>query len=1566
MENQTDVVATRLETARRELLDLGLRNPLLNYRLLRSRGLEVVDELPAEVFRTLVQDGRTMSFLPALEDGAGDSEGQPEGEEPGQPAARHTGTRLQTGLSSAELQTRLLSTYHLANTFIQEQGVNTLFLALGMVNWYESDSSQEARRAPLLLIPVELQRTNVKDRFHLQHTGDDIGENLSLREKARTEFGITFPELPEVEDLEMAGYLDAVGGAIEPQPRWWLDRASVVLGFFSFGRFLMYRDLDVEIWPEDAKPTAHPVVSALLDAGFDEPASEVTSDDNLDEYLSPQDVHHVVDADSSQVLALLDVNQGRNLVVQGPPGTGKSQTITNMIAEALGAGRTVLFVSEKMAALEVVKRRLDGIGLGDACLELHSNKTAKKAVLDELARTLDLGRPMLGDIEADFDELTRLRDRLNAYCDAIRVPVGDSGVNPYRALGELIRLRKDGEGAPLPKLDITDLQSWSEADFRRRLGVVAELQVRVAAMGVPQEHVFWGSRRTTILPTDLDRLRDALAAAQGSLESMVDAVTSLAVAMELPVPIDPSGAQALGYGAYLAIRAPDLSGLQLRSQEWEGSREDLRILLAAGSDMHRLHQEYDPVLIPSAWGQDLLEVRQVFATKGRKLWRLLSGEYRRAKSRLTGLCRTVLPSGIDAQIELADAVLEERRQRAVLEQHQSLGARAFGVLWKGEGSDWASLTQLFEWIEGLHRDVDAGRAPEGIIDFVDQGRSVEGLEALAAAVEQATGEHSQKAALVGEILDLDVVKRFGTGPDVAAQNFDIQREALERWLGGIQLIHEIVSLNNIAATCKEEGLEPVLTVAESWPDAGQRIADAFSQTWFEGLLERALEERPAFSGFDGVGHRQALEKFRGLDSLVLEHNRARLALAHWERLPRQGAAGQLGVLRREFEKRRRHLPIRQLMERAGNAVQAIKPVFMMSPLSIANYLAPGSVKFDLVIFDEASQVRPVDAFGAILRAGQTVVVGDSQQLPPTNFFESAAQDRDDDDDSATADIESVLGLFASKGAPNKMLRWHYRSRHESLIAVSNQEFYNNNLLIFPSPDAGREEVGLRFHHLADTVYDRGGSSTNVEEAKLVAQAVMDHARDHPDMTLGVAAFSVKQTQVILDQLEMLRRQNPAHEEFFNTHPHEPFFVKNLETVQGDERDVIFISIGYGRESNGRIGMNFGPLNTDGGERRLNVLITRARRRCEVFTNLTADDIDLSRTNSRGVRALKVYLAYAQHGTLESSTQSGRESGSPFQDAVASAVSNLGFDVRQEIGSAGYFIDLAVVDQDRPGRYLLGIECDGATYHSSRYARDRDRLRQQVLEGLGWRIHRVWSTDWFRNPERELSRVAEAIEAAKTPPVEDDAAPEADSSIEREFATGVIHEEEDGITEYLRVDLEVLPGDQELHALPTSTLASWVAEVVHVESPVHVSEVSRRIADAAGVRLSRRLQDALASAVHHSEDSSEVRREGDFLWRGDMESPELRDRSNVAPASRKLELVAPEELALAVARIVAGSYGIHRQEVPGAAVRLLGFARLTQDMRTRVDSIVDEMVQDGRLAEQGENLMAGEEQPDAQG
>jgi very-short-patch-repair endonuclease len=667
------------------------------------------------------------------------------------------------------------------------------------------------------------------------------------------------------------------------------------------------------------------------------------------------------------------------------------------------------------------------------------------------------------------------------------------------------------------------------------------------------------------------------------------------------------------------------------------------------------------------------------------------------------------------------------------------------------------------------------------------------------------------------------------------------------------------------------------------------------------------------------------------------------------------------------------------MERAGNAIQAIKPVFMMSPLSIAMFLPPGSLRFDLVVFDEASQVQPVDAFGAILRGRQVVVVGDSRQLPPTTFFTRMLQ-AEEDSESVTAEIESILSLFAGQGAPQRMLRWHYRSQHESLIAVSNQAFYENRLVVFPSPEAGRERLGLICHYLPDTFYQRGGDRTNPREADAVADAVMAHARSRPDQTLGVAAFSVAQMQAILDRVEQLRKQEPACEPFFNAHPEEPFFVKNLENVQGDERDVIFISIGYGRAADGSLVLNFGPLNQAGGERRLNVLITRARRRCEVFTNLTAEDIDPAHTDASGLLALRRFLAYAQNGHLEDADTTLATTGanSTFEAIVADALRRQGYSVQHRVGSAGFSLDLAVVDERQPGRYLLAIQGDGESYHRNRSTRDRDRLRDQVLAGLGWRVYRLWSADWFQNPERELERLVAAIEAAKRPEekgtqgnlpsqgrdasklggTQDIESSDGAPTLER-HADGPLAPADMALPPYQTAQLTLPARSRSLSSRPIEQIAAWVKEVVEAESPVHQEEVVRRLVEATGrKRIDARARQAIEQAAVYASQQGQLQRQGNFLWKnGPRQLATARNRATLPAASRRLEWVAPQETAAAIRFLVEGAWGMRPEEIPPAVVRLFGFGRLNADSKAQLEQRLAQMVVEGQLVRQGEFLVA---------
>nr|WP_268744184.1 AAA domain-containing protein [Limimaricola cinnabarinus] len=419
----------------------------------------------------------------------------------------------------------------------------------------------------------------------------------------------------------------------------------------------------------------------------------------------------------------------------------------------------------------------------------------------------------------------------------------------------------------------------------------------------------------------------------------------------------------------------------------------------------------------------------------------------------------------------------------------------------------------------------------------------------------------------------------------------------------------------------------------------------------------------------------------------------------------------------------------------------------MSPLSVAQYLPAGQPAFDVVIFDEASQITTWDAIGAIARGRQAIVVGDPKQLPPTNFFGRSEEDDEEEEDGfALRDMPSILDEVAASGVPVRRLDWHYRSRDEALIAFSNHFYYDGGLVTFPSPGTGRKAITL---HRVDGRYGRGKGRTNIEEARAVVALIRERlmaalAQPEPARhSIGVITFNGDQQALILDQLDAMRRETPELEWFFDEARDEPLIVKNLENIQGDERDVMLFSVTFGPDLAGKLSMNFGALNAEGGERRLNVAITRARRELHVFASLGADQIDLGRSRARGVADLKAFLDYADRGAV---ALPARDTGSlgpaenPFEEAVARALEAKGWEVRCQIGVSGYRIDLAVVHPDRGGAYLAGVECDGASYHSAATARDRDRVRQAVLEGLGWRIERVWSTDWFRAPAHVAERL----------------------------------------------------------------------------------------------------------------------------------------------------------------------------------------------------------------------------------
>ncbi|WP_165922943.1 DUF4011 domain-containing protein [Sulfurirhabdus autotrophica] len=559
--------------------------------------------------------------------------------------------------------------------------------------------------------------------------------------------------------------------------------------------------------------------------------------------------------------------------------------------------------------------------------------------------------------------------------------------------------------------------------------------------------------------------------------------------------------------------------------------------------------------------------------------------------------------------------------------------------------------------------------------------------------------------------------------------------------------------------CESSGLKEFINGAEAKKFPAAAVAEIFEYVAYRSIGKSIYRSHPELERFSGLKHQKMRNEFVTLDEEIISLTGKSFAyeIDRVKKVP-PGDSGitasqktEMQLIRHELGKTRRHLPIRQLIRRAGGAIQALKPCFMMGPLSVAQYLAHGAIEFDIIVMDEASQLRPEEALGAITRGTQLVVVGDPKQLPPTNFFDRLVDGGDDDDEDESPAVlsgsESILDICQQLFHPVRSLRWHYRSQHESLIAFSNYHFYESRLVVFPSPYSRNNRLGVRYRYVKDGIYkDR----QNLPEAQRVVAAVLEHMMKYPEESLGVVTLNQTQRDLIEDLLEKSLRNIDEADEFISKWEADgwPFFVKNLENVQGDERDVIFISTTFGKApGTEKPRQNFGPISRQGGWRRLNVLFTRARRKVELFTSMQSDDIVTDEKTPAGTRALKDYLDFASRGVLTTTNFTGRDPDSDFEVSVGNLLRNHGYEVVPQLGVAGFFIDLAVRNPDRPGEFLAAVECDGATYHSSNSARDRDRIRQSILESLGWenRIWRIWSTDWFYNARNEIDRLLSFLE-----------------------------------------------------------------------------------------------------------------------------------------------------------------------------------------------------------------------------
>jgi very-short-patch-repair endonuclease len=1489
-----ELIEQRIERLRHKLLDLTTMNRMLSFKHPKASCLRIVDELPHHLFDVL-RDSATLTFEPVPEPTQRELEAYnvhadqvrranetrtlirpdaptwarhlgfnvnydlPVETDAFERAERHADRKIQTLHYPDELDARLRKIRAAARTAIEESGANMLYLAFGFLEWRDQQTSK-AHQAPLVLLPVELEREPTRAgqfRTRVRWTGEELQPNLSLKKKLE-ELNIQLPDLEEDQSLE--GFLVEVTRAVRHKPDW-VVRRYVTLGLFEFGKILLYLDLDPDRWPSHAPLSSNGLVKEIL-GGWDEggvgESSSVWGEepDESDAAAKRRDLKlEIVDrADSSQCEALDVALSGRNLVVQGPPGTGKSQTITNLVAAALARGKTVLFVAEKLAALEVVRRRMRELGLGDFCLELHSHKTRKTEVLEDILTRIKASNRIRApkDYEGALSRLTMRHDRLGAYIDIVGQPAaGFAGLTISDALMKAGQARrklgpkvKDVE-ALREYFSLPDDLSWATfADAKGRLKNFGNAIVDLGIEGSAFAHVWAGVSSTKVLPHDRDQIAalalhwaeavDKLSAVLSDPRLAQLQLTEIAVAEEQLSELAQRRAdlfRADGIAAEIEEalgvdleRSGATVGNLLRLIECAGSAPmgDLNLrnsaLLSPGAsqllrkhqdELARLKAEADELgatfrdAASEAHVDDLEEWSAALVQKG--LFVRLGKRWKAATRGASGILR---PAKLNAppaekaawlerlrknQLELKALKANKQAEAIVGDGFEELGRSLEPFLAVGGWADTlraqlpphlvqplqSASSEVLERIGGLRGAVDILQRVAALVEHATAERSYWRLGATVAckpAVAKIAGDAeaeddwralasvvaacsraaqhtlaAERAFVDGTNLDEEYWFGSDGRPDFAsvarqAHSAAENAELLPAWL-------------DFDRAYKSSDVQFEAPVAVAGADAAiepELMPLALDFLVFDAIARTAFASNPGLLSASGKSLDVLRSEYAALDAEVMELRRAHIGAQLLTKKPPEGRNSgrksdltEMALIRAELAKQKRHIPIRQLVGRAGKAIQTLKPCFMMGPLSVAQYIAPGTLKFDLVIMDEASQMRPEDAIGALARGGQAVIVGDTKQLPPTSFFDRIADgsaDEDDDEATLAEDAKSILELSEAIFTP-RMLRWHYRSRHESLIAFSNKHFYKNDLIVFPSPSGQDGRFGIGWNYLGDGAATGG---VNPVEARAVAKAAAHALLHNRRRTVGVVAMNVKQAQRISDELAALAKADAVLAKVLsdaeNNTRGEPFFVKNLENVQGDERDVIIISMTYGPSTpGGRVPQNFGPITLETGWRRLNVLFTRAKERMEVFSSMRSSDVIPKEGSDRGTRALKLFLEYAETGRLgEEAKPSDRDPDNDFEDAVIEGLRELNFECVPQVGVANFFLDIGVRDPNAAHEFIAAVECDGASYHSSKSARDRDRLRQEILENLGWSIIRIWSTDWFRDPAAELSRVAEEL------------------------------------------------------------------------------------------------------------------------------------------------------------------------------------------------------------------------------
>lgn len=1599
----------RIEAWRRSLLDLTLRNPLLNLAASRSGAPVHVPHGALGALEDLVAAGQTLSLIPHdqisqlhVEQGARSAQ-DIDADVLRRILTEESG--LYVGLPTSVYTARMLGLARRARTAIEETGANNLYLALGALTWTERNKTV---RAPLFLVPVTLAGgRGALWRLRMDETGA-IVPNHCLIEKLRVSRGIVIPELldpgQDGAGIDLPRALQAVRGAILSggHSGFTLEETAAI-GMFAFSTLEMWKDL-TEAWRSFVE---RPVVQHLVETPglpfLDEaPEPEPDATAEATTYLP-------VAADGSQIEAVRWARAGRSFVLEGPPGTGKSQTITNLVADCLAHGRSVLFVAEKQAALDVVKRRLDDVGLGVFSLDLHGRNQTINAVRAQLLRAIEHGADRSPAWETLRDTYRSLTENLSRYPRQLH-DEGPAGLSAWDARQVALSLRERGDvpDDALPQLPTTlVLGAVPPADV---YDAARDLAHALHDLGGPPARNPWRlaglSGPEAIVPERVAAAVDAVLAADAALaDSPLRPVLDLAAA---PAHLD-HVAEWLDANEGQRL-APTAEARRVVGPQWAEQVAQVRQAL----DQHRAtHLARLGPFTPDVMALDLDAALAASTAADASFFLGRKKRRRAALGLVAGAVRPDAEVPLDQLTLLLTGLVGARTAGAQLAQYVgALPGLFLPFGWNPLDAEaavpveqairrWQATADLATDLAGASAPAFVDEATDAVVDRAHDlpWGTVDAVRRLAAAW------HELVAALSATPDDLAFwLTGRGLSAALAVDGPLWQADARS---GALVRLQRWSRLRGAIAAFDGWGATDVGRLVRTGRLDGDSTEEAVRLAFAETVVAERLDAT-GLRAFDERQRARLAGRFLATGEDVRERMRVELParIVAARTFDPRVRAGRSSEFMAQLGRRRGGLSIRQLLARYGSIITEVTPCLLMSPSSVARFLPPEGIGFDVVVFDEASQIRVAEAVGAMGRGASVIVVGDSKQMPPTSMFAASLGEDDEalvEDVAVPADMESILGEAKESRLPSLQLSWHYRSRDETLIAFSNRSYYDNRLASFPTPPGRRDGLGVSWRRV-DGVWEGGARAARVNraEADAVVEEIGALLRQDPERSIGVVTFNIQQRDLVLDLLEgsgdPLVEAALAREE-------EPLFVKNLENVQGDERDVIVFTLAFAKDARGRVPLNWGPLTRSGGERRLNVAVTRAKEQVIVLSSFEPEELDLSGSSAQGLADLRDYLVLAKHGAQRAGLV--RERGRDLHlEEVATALRDAGLEVLTHVGLSDFTVELAV--RAAPDLPWVAVMLDGPAWSRRTTVTDREGLPRTVLEGsMGWsRVVQVWLPTWLREPDAVVQAVVDAARNPVRPPAAEVAEVVAENEVvpsdlvpsdvaPDDLAPGGLRGDRllDGRaapSDYVVPAVDELPpadGEPSDHPAPPPppdpTVWTRADEVVRasvsvldglprprslervraemdavlaVEGPMladRLVRITARRFSLYSLREARR--QSLLDAIRPEQ--VRVSPNGDVVvWPRELDPATWTLHRRPVGEAREIADVPYDELRNAMVDVVRRAHGIDRDDLLRQTAQAFGVARVASRVRPRLEDVLAAALTEGALTEVGEHLV----------